>query len=173
MGEALVSFLDEKGRPGITERVLIVPPISQIGPITREERKKLIDNSIVAGVYEKTLDRESAYEIIKGRVENGTGQASSGSDAAKTNPGTPLPPTLPPTLPKSGSGPAPSAPPAEESGFLDKIGGMLGGGTATGKGRTREGVGEAMAKSAARAIGSQVGREILRGVLGSILGKRR
>ena len=64
-----------------------------------------------------------------------------------------------------------------EPGFLDRIGGMFGGGSAnTGAataGRRREGIGEAMAKSAARAIGSQVGREILRGVLGSILGKRR
>ena len=169
VGEALVSFLDEKGRPGITERAFVVPPVSQIGPITPEERKKLIDTSIVAGVYEKTLDRESAYEIIKGRVENGAGQASSGTDATKANPSAPLPPSLP----KSGSGTVPSGAPVEEPGFFDKIGGMFGGGATTGKGRTREGVGEALAKSAARAIGSQVGKEILRGVLGSILGKRR
>ena len=68
VGEALVSFLDEKGRPGITERVFVLPPGSQIGPITPDQRKALIDGSLVAGVYEKMVDRESAYEKLKGRV---------------------------------------------------------------------------------------------------------
>src|SRR4051812_8640140 len=69
VGEALVSLLDEKGRPSITERVFVIPPGSQIGPITPEQRKALIANSPVAGVYEKTVDRESAYEKLKGRAE--------------------------------------------------------------------------------------------------------
>ena len=68
VGEALVSFLDEKGRPSVTERVFVLPPGSQIGPITPEQRKALIDGSLVAGVYEKTVDRESAYEKLKGRA---------------------------------------------------------------------------------------------------------
>ena len=68
VGEALVSFLDEKGRPGVTERVYVLPPGSQIGIITPEQRQALIASSIVAGVYEKTVDRESAYEKIKGRT---------------------------------------------------------------------------------------------------------
>jgi len=62
VGEALISLLDEKGRPGITERVYVLPPGSQIGPITPEQRQALIRNSLVAGVYEKAVDRESAYE---------------------------------------------------------------------------------------------------------------
>ena len=66
VGEALVSFLDEKGRPGITEQAFVIMPGSQLGPITPEQRKALLDNSLVAGVYEKTIDRESAYEILKG-----------------------------------------------------------------------------------------------------------
>jgi len=68
VGEAVVSFLDEKGRPGMVERVYILPPASRIGPITPEERKAVIAASPVAGVYEQTVDRESAYEKLKGRA---------------------------------------------------------------------------------------------------------
>jgi len=69
VGEALVSLLDEKGTPCMVERAFIVPPGSQIGPITDEERAKLIQSSDVFGHYEKTVDRESAYEKLKGRTE--------------------------------------------------------------------------------------------------------
>jgi DNA helicase HerA-like ATPase len=68
VGEALVSFLDEKGTPGMVERALVCPPRSQIGPITPEQRQQIIRNSLVAGVYEKTVDRESAYELLKART---------------------------------------------------------------------------------------------------------
>ena len=68
VGEALVSCLDEHGRPGVVERALIVPPQAQIGPISEAERKTVIANSLLAGHYEKTMDRESAYEILKGRA---------------------------------------------------------------------------------------------------------
>ena len=175
VGEALVSFLDEKGRPSIVERAFVVPPVSQIGPITDEQRNGLIADSLVAGVYEKTVDRESAYEVLKGRTatrqeestETVGGSASSGNNPAAMRNGA--------TRPDAN----PNVPAQPEPGFLDKIGGMFGGAAAAGTsgtasaGRRREGLGEAMAKSAARAIGSQVGREILRGVLGSILGTRR
>jgi uncharacterized protein len=67
VGEALVSFLDEKGRPTIVERAYICPPNSQIGPITTEQRGSLLVSSLVAGQYEKTIDRESAFEKLKGR----------------------------------------------------------------------------------------------------------
>ncbi|MGH6625318.1 MAG: helicase HerA-like domain-containing protein [Burkholderiaceae bacterium] len=75
VGEALVSFLDAKGRPGITERVYVLPPASQIGPITPAQRQALLQSSLVAGVYEKTEDRESAYEKLKGRVETAPADA--------------------------------------------------------------------------------------------------
>ena len=67
VGEALVSFLDEKGRPTIVERAWILPPQSQIGPITPEQRRTLLASSLVAGQYEKTVDRESAFEKLKAR----------------------------------------------------------------------------------------------------------
>ena len=67
VGEALVSFLDEKGVPGIVERAKIVPPQSQIGPILPDERNRVIRASVVYGVYEKLIDRESAYEVLEKR----------------------------------------------------------------------------------------------------------
>ena len=75
VGEALVSFLDEKGRPHVVERAFIVPPQGHIGPIDEPQRRRLIDSSLVAGVYEKVRDRESAYEILKARTEQAAAQA--------------------------------------------------------------------------------------------------
>jgi DNA helicase HerA-like ATPase len=69
VGEALVSLLDEKGRPGITERAFIVPPGSQLGPLTPEERAQVIRSSGLGGTYDKPVDRESAYEKLKQRAE--------------------------------------------------------------------------------------------------------
>jgi DNA helicase HerA-like ATPase len=69
VGEALVSLLDEKGSPCMVERAFIVPPGSQLGPISDDERAKLIQSSDVYGHYEKAVDRESAYEKLKGRTE--------------------------------------------------------------------------------------------------------
>ncbi|MFZ5536381.1 MAG: helicase HerA-like domain-containing protein [Pseudomonadota bacterium] len=70
VGEALVSCLDEKGSPLPVERVLIAPPRSRIGPITPEERQHIIQHSPVYGVFEKQVDRESAYEILHQQTES-------------------------------------------------------------------------------------------------------
>ena len=69
VGEALVSLLDEKGRPTMVERAFIVPPASQVGPISVEERAQLVRASALLAKYEKTVDRESAYEKLTSRVE--------------------------------------------------------------------------------------------------------
>jgi len=69
VGQALVSFLDEKGTPGMVERAYILPPRSQIGPVTQEQRQETIKASAVYGTYEKEVDRDSAYEILKSRAE--------------------------------------------------------------------------------------------------------
>jgi hypothetical protein len=165
VGEALVSFLDEKGRPSVTERVYVHPPGSQIGPITPEQRKALIAGSLVAGTYEKSVDRESAYEKLKGRAAASAdaGAAPAGGGAARTAPsmeGLPMP-----------GGPGATAPaPAPAGGGL---GGMLRDavlGTTGPRGGRHPGLAEKAASSAVRSIGSAVGREIIRGVLGSILG---
>jgi DNA helicase HerA-like ATPase len=68
VGEALVSFLDEKGRPAVVERAFVIPPGSRLGPLTPEERRKLMEGSLVAGHYEKTVDRESAHEQLAARA---------------------------------------------------------------------------------------------------------
>jgi DNA helicase HerA-like ATPase len=164
-GEALVSLLDEKGRPSVTERVFVIPPASRIGPISAEERAALIAGSLVAGVYEKTVDRESAYEKLKGRAA-ASGGASSGTSA--------------PSTPASSSGTA-SPPAATVDAATDAGGGIFGGlkdvvfGSTGPRGGRHEGLAESAARSAMRSIGSSVGREIIRGVLGSIMGgsKRR
>lgn len=149
VGEALVSCLDKNGQPGIVERAFIIPPHAQIGPINDEQRRQLIGSSLVAEVYEKNIDRESAYEVLKARAEK---SASLVESAAQEKP-------------VSGSS-------SSGVSFGGVLGDMLGGGTGSG-GRRREGIVEALAKSAARSVGSQVGRAIIRGVLGSILGGRR
>ncbi len=69
VGEALVSFLQEGGVPGVTERIWVGCPGSQIGPITEAERKQLMATSIVTGVYDKPIDRESAYEVLQARSQ--------------------------------------------------------------------------------------------------------
>src|SRR5271170_6981009 len=84
VGEALVSFLDEKGTPGIVERALVCPPRSQIGPITPGHRQELIKTSMVAGVYENAVDRESAYEMLKARAGQAASVGATGTSAPNT-----------------------------------------------------------------------------------------
>ncbi len=153
VGEALISFLDDKGRPSVTERVFVLPPGSRIGPINADERKALQASSLVAGVYEKTVDRESAFEKLKGRAE-------ASADAA----------------PGTAPAPKPGAPAAkQDSGggsVMDGLKGAIFGSTGP-RGGKHEGLAESAARSAMRSVGSAVGREIVRGVLGSLLGGGR
>ncbi|MFT4195665.1 helicase HerA-like domain-containing protein, partial [Ottowia sp.] len=81
-GEALVSFLDAKGRPGVTERVFVIPPGSQIGPITDAQRAEVVKGSLVAGAYDQAVDRESAYELLAAR-----GGAATAAPGAPAKPG--------------------------------------------------------------------------------------
>jgi DNA helicase HerA-like ATPase len=89
VGEALVSFLDEKGSPTMVERAWILPPASRIGPITAQERQQCIDASLVHGHYEQTVDRESAYEKLKAAAQTrmGSAPASAGGAAQTQAPG--------------------------------------------------------------------------------------
>ena len=152
VGEALVSFLDAKGRPSITERVFVLPPGSQIGPITPAQRQALIADSLVAGVYEKAIDRESAHEKLKGRSASAPGESASATPAGSRQ-----------------SAPA-DAPAADDGGgLMGGLGDILFGSTGPRGGR-HEGLAQSMARSAVRTMGTTVGREIIRGVLGSLLG---
>jgi hypothetical protein len=169
VGEALVSLLDEKGRPSPTERVFVLPPGSQIGPITPEQRAALIQGSLVAGVYEKTVDRDSAYEKLKGRAAASPTPADAAPVPPIGTPSTSLPPTGTASLPGG-----PSAAGNADGGLLGGLKDVLFGSTGP-RGGKHEGLAESAARSAMRSIGSSVGREIVRGVLGSLLGggKRR
>lgn len=69
VGEVLISTLDEKGIPNMVDRAFVVPPAGQIGPITPEQRQQLLNTSLVAGVYENAIDRESAYEMLTAKAE--------------------------------------------------------------------------------------------------------
>ncbi len=146
VGEALVSLLDAKGRPSETERVFVLPPGSQLGPITSEQRQTLLQTSLVAGIYEKTLDRESAYEMIKGRApamdEAAVQQAQNQIKGATSE---------------------------EGGGLMAGVSDMLFGSSGPRGGR-HDGVAQLVMKSAVRTVGSAIGREIVRGVLGGLLG---
>ena len=76
MGEALISCLDEQGTPQMVERGWVMPPHSSFRPISPEQRQILISQSIVAGIYEKTLDRESAFELLQNKVAERQQQAA-------------------------------------------------------------------------------------------------
>ena len=143
VGEALVSLLDEKGRPGVTQRALIVPPASQLGPLEESQRTELIAGSPLAGVYERTVDRESAYEMLKSRAE------------------------------AAAPAPRPKQPPEQRGAGGNLASDILFGRRGPRGGRQSQGLIEAMANSAARSVGSQAGRALIRGVLGSLLGGRR
>jgi DNA helicase HerA-like ATPase len=145
VGEALVSLLDAKGRPNVTERAYVLPPGSQIGPITPAQRQALIAGSLVAGVYEKVVDRESAYEKLKARTASAPASAN--------------PPGSTTAQPASG-------------GILGGLSDVLFGSTGP-RGGQRDGLAQSMAKSAVRTMGSTVGREIIRGVLGGIFGSKK
>ena len=149
VGEALVSLLDAKGRPSITERVYVLLPGSQLGPISPQQRRALLAQSLVAGVYDTPADRESAYEKLKARTAEVAAQAPAAKGgAAQTQEG------------------------GEGGGLLGGLNDVLFGSTGPRGGR-RDGLAQTMAKSAVRTMGTSLGREILRGVLGSVFGGRK
>ncbi len=158
VGEALISFLDEKGRPCVVERAFVLPPSSRMGPVSDEERKALIASSVVAGVYEQTEDRESAFEKIKGRSagtgpgagaerQAATGHAEKGQGAVGAGEASPSEPGLGDRI---------------KDGVMGSLGGLMHG---TGR---KDSILESVAKSAARSIGTRIGSAIVRGVLGSL-----
>jgi DNA helicase HerA-like ATPase len=150
VGEALVSFLDQKGTPGVVDRAYVCPPHGQIGPITPEQRRNLMAGSLVAGVYDQPVDRESAYERLKARAGSTlAAEANAAGSAAPT--------------------PAGNAASPARSSVWSELGGILMGSVGPRGGR-REGVLEALVKSGARSMGSQIGGQLVRGVLGSLLG---
>ena len=143
VGEALTSFLDAKGRPGIVERTLIRPPTSRLGPATESERKKVMDASPVAGRYEKEVDRESAFEILQARADKAAAAAEAAEKAE-----------------------AETRRKALEDKEREKAE------RAANRRRKRssrsDSVIETAAKSAARSVARSLGRELVRGLLGML-----
>ena len=150
VGEALVSMLDENGSPEIVERAKIVPPRSQIGAISADQRKEIIASSIIAGHYEKAIDRESAYEKLQARA----GQKAQTADAPPVAASPPTPEGEKPSILAEALGTATAA-------FQPTIGP---------RGGRYDSLATSMVKSAMRAASSSIGRQIARGILGGILG---
>ena len=143
VGEALVSLLDEKGSPTITERAWMAPPASRIGPISDGERTEVQNaKTAIYGHYAQAVDRESAYEKLKARTSDKQTDVR--------------------TIESGGA-----APPASD--LSTTVTNILFGSTGP-RGGHHDGLLDAAAKSAARSLGSGVGRAIIRGALGSILG---
>ena len=140
VGEALVSLLDAKGRPSETERVWVLPPASRLGPVTPPERQALLRGSLVAGVYEQTIDRESAYERLR------AAHAAHATPAAD----------------------APAAASAA-GGLGGAVGELLFGRTGPRGGQT-DGLVQTVVKTAVRQVGAQLGRQLVRGLLGGLVG---
>ncbi len=142
-GEALVSTLAEKGVPSMVQRTLIRPPSGRIGPLTSDERQRLINASPVAGVYDEMVDRESAYELLqKKAVQTKTEEEAQTQQAeADSTGGWKLP---------------------------DFLGGETKTGPRGGQTRGRQTVAEAAMKSVVRSVGSSLGRALVRGILGSL-----
>ncbi len=163
VGEALVSFLDEKGAPNVVDRAWVLAPASRIGAITPAERQAVIAASVLRGHYEQAVDRESAYEKLKARTTDRTSGQAAPAGTAPAPTGTATPPTV--SFPTSKS---PQAQPAG-SGMSSSLSSILFGTTGP-RGGHHEGILESAARSATRSMGSAVGRSIIRGVLGSILG---
>ncbi|MEK1889871.1 MAG: helicase HerA-like C-terminal domain-containing protein [Phyllobacterium sp.] len=141
-GEALVSTLADKGVPSMVQRTLIRPPSGRIGPLSSDERQRLINASPVAGQYDEMIDRESAYELLQKKAEQAKTEAEAAkqTDEADSTSGWTLPDIL------GGGKPGPR-------------GGQL---------RGRQTVAEAAMKSVVRSVGNSLGRALVRGILGSL-----
>jgi DNA helicase HerA-like ATPase len=149
VGEALVSMLEESGSPSVVERAKIVPPRSQLGAITPQQRQQVIAGSVVAGHYEKAIDRESAYEKLQRRAtEKAAAQPPAVGGAVSAQPG---------PAPDSGGGVLGKI-------FAPEIGP---------RGGRRDSLATSMVKSVVRSTGTQISREIMRGLFGGILGGGR
>jgi DNA helicase HerA-like ATPase len=196
VGEALVSFLDAKGVPQPVERCLIAPPRARIGPASEAERAAIVGASPLAGKYERTIDRESAYEVLTGRASGGQIEPDDGPPVARPGrrgqydavppasqaPSSPGPwgrTRIPQTVPTGSAGPARPRPrPRLRDAARDSEATP----TAPSRtpGRRTDSIGETIAKTATRTVTNVLVREatravlrnggsILRGVLGSLV----
>ena len=141
-GEALVSTLEEKGIPSMVQRTLVRPPAGRLGAITAQERQAVMKSSPLSGQYDKTIDRESAFELLQKKM----GQHKAEAEQEAT--------------------PQEDAPATGGGWHLPDFGGT----STTPKTRTssRQTITETAMKAVVRAVGSSLGRALIRGILGSL-----
>jgi len=138
-GEALTSFLDEKGSPSVVQRAMVIAPGSRMGPVTDDERNGLINHSSLSGKYEEAVDRESAYEMLQKGIQNATNSASAPAAKGENV--------------------------AVDNGILGGLKDILFGTTGP-RGGKHDGVVQSVAKSAARQITNQIIRGVLGSIMG-------
>lgn len=153
VGEALTSFLDAKGTPGIVERTLIRPPGSRLGPATKAERQTIIGASPVAGRYEAAVDRESAFEILQSRAAKAAAEAEAAEQAEA-----------------DARRKALEEKEREKQEYARQKSARAGGRSSGSRSRSgnRDTAFEAAAKSAARSVANTLGRELVRGLMGML-----
>lgn len=144
VGEALVSFLDEKGAPQMVERAYIVPPQGHVGPLSAQERQAVLEQSAIAGLYERTYDRESAYEKLAARAQQQAGQY-------EQVPGWPAPGPAPKNTPRR------TTQRSADNGVDSLI----------------ENLARQTTRAVTNTVGREIGKTILRGLLGGLFGGKR
>lgn len=154
VGEALISCLDEQGTPQMVERGWVMPPYSAFKPILPETRKTLMAQSIVAGVYEQSVDRDSAYELLQQKVVERQQQAESEAAAKEQA-------KQQEVLAKQH---------AKEQERLAREQQKEADRAAKQREKLTQDIVGTFAKSAARSLGGSTGQKIVRGLLGSLFG---
>lgn len=156
VGEALISCLDEQGTPQIVQRGWVMPPYSSFSPLSDEERQALMAQSLVAGVYEKMVDRDSAYEMLQQKVSDRLEQEQAQAEAAQQ---AKQQEALAKQQAKEQERLAREQQKADEKAQRDRD-------------KLTQDVLGTFAKSAARTLGGPTGQKLVRGLLGSLFGKR-
>lgn len=156
VGEALINFLDEQGTPQIVERGWIMPPYSAFSPLSADERKALMSQSIVAGIYERTVDRDSAYEMLQRKVSESAAQQQAQLEAAQ----------------QAKQQETDAKQQAKEQERLAREQQKADEKAQRERDKLTQDVLGTFAKSAARSLGGPTGQRLVRGLLGSLFGKR-
>ncbi|APV36547.1 helicase HerA-like domain-containing protein [Acinetobacter soli] len=156
VGEALISCLDEQGTPQVVQRGWVMPPYSSFSPLSDEERQALMAQSLVAGVYEKMVDRDSAYEMLQQKVSDRLEQEQAQAEAAQQ---AKQQEALAKQQAKEQERLAREQQKADEKAQRDRD-------------KLTQDVLGTFAKSAARTLGGPTGQKLVRGLLGSLFGKR-
>ena len=159
VGEAVTSFLQPKGVPGIVERTLVRPPSSKLGPIDRAVRTAVIDASPIAGKYETIRDRESAYEILTRRAAEAAREAEEAERAAAEEAARDKREQEEEREFRSARRYSPTGTTARRK-------------TGTSRSRSPDSLGEALGKAVIKELGGTTGRRIVRGILGSLFKSR-